>query len=331
MSAATASAFKPRAGLRNRHLQSLLASAKWRVPLMKHRLKPMLRAAIDEVWSDGSDVVLHSLYAKQPEGQASELVVLIHGWEGSHESVYMRSASSACFAAGYDVLCLNLRDHGPSHSFNEGLFHAQRLDETVGVLRSIMRDTNYRHYHLAGFSLGGNFALRVAASLSADDKPDLSSVQAICPVVNPAATFSAMATGPAFYTRYFLKKWKRSLNRKIQHFPELMKAEDVEAFSSLEEMTQHLVAAHTPFEDVASYFESYRLTSALLDTIRIPSHIIWAKDDPVIPLDEHLSQTAGDYVNIEIAQWGGHCGFVEDYRLNSYLDRWILRKLGRYC
>ncbi len=326
------SAFKPKRGLRNRHVQSLLASAKWRLPLMRHRLIPMLEAAVDEVWSDGKNVVLHSLYARQKAG-AKQLVILIHGWEGSHESVYMRSAASSCFAAGYDVLCLNLRDHGPSHSFNEGLFHAQRLDETIGVIQRIMRDTNYAQYHLCGFSLGGNFALRVAAALSESalvepDSVSLSQVLAVCPVVDPSATFAALEAGPQFYTRYFMKKWKRSLNQKVSHFPELMSPAQIEAFRSLKEMTDHLVTRHTQYESLQSYFDSYRLTPEQMRRIRIPSSILWAKDDPVIPFVHEVSEFAGGCVRVEVADQGGHCGFVEDFSLRSYIDQWMLRKIA---
>ncbi|MDX1451077.1 MAG: alpha/beta fold hydrolase [Oleiphilaceae bacterium] len=321
--------FRPFPGLKNRHVQSILASAKWRIPLMRTRLLRMLEHSQDEIWSDGEGTLLHSLYARQSKQRSRGLVVLIHGWEGSHKSVYMRSAASACFEAGYDVICLNLRDHGPSHAFNEGLFNASRLPETVGVLSQILLKTDYTNYALVGFSLGGNFALRCAAAFSSMTLPKcFAQVLAVCPVVDPAHTFSALNLGPAVYRKYFIKKWKRSLNEKSVHFPHLIASDTVAGFKTLDAMTERLVKEHTEFTSVEAYFESYRLAPAMFNALNIPSTILWSKDDPVIPHVPEYKDFASEMLRIELSERGGHCGFIKDYRLNSYVDSWLLNKLA---
>ena len=31
---------------------------------------------------------------------------------------------------------------------------------------------------------------------------------------------------------------------------------------------------------------------------------------------------------LEVSPWGGHCGFIENARLDGYAERWIARQLG---
>ena len=64
-----------------------------------------------------------------------------------------------------------------------------------------------------GFSLGGNFALRVARALQI---PTL----AICPAIDPEATMRAIDAGWTGYRWYFIRKWHRALKAKQQAFPD---------------------------------------------------------------------------------------------------------------
>ena len=57
---------------------------------------------------------------------------------------------------------LNFRDHGDTHHLNRDLFHSCRIDEVVGAVRAVRRAFATDPVAVAGFSLGGNFALRVA-------------------------------------------------------------------------------------------------------------------------------------------------------------------------
>ena len=68
-----------------------------------------------------------------------------------------------CSTHGFEVVRLNLRDHGATHHLNRELFHSCRLPEVVGAVRALALRFPGMPLVLAGFSLGGNFMLRVAA------------------------------------------------------------------------------------------------------------------------------------------------------------------------
>ena len=58
---------------------------------------------------------------------------------------------------------LNFRDHGETHHLNRAMFHSCRIDEVVGARETESRQRfTARPFVIGGFSLGGNFALRVA-------------------------------------------------------------------------------------------------------------------------------------------------------------------------
>jgi predicted alpha/beta-fold hydrolase len=108
-----------------------------------------------------------------------ELAILLHGWEGSANSLYVTSLGQRLYAQGFDVVRLNLRDHGGSQDLNPDLFHSCRIDEVVGAMRRLHEMHPQHRLTVAGFSLGGNFALRVAVR-ARRAQIDLARAVAVC-------------------------------------------------------------------------------------------------------------------------------------------------------
>ena len=155
------SEFLPPPGLRSGHIQSLISSSAIRRRFVLRRSEALRQAG--KVWTlDGGDGIrLQGLYSQQP-GASKGLAVLLHGWEGSVNSNYVLANGARLFASGFDVFRLNFRDHGDTHHLNHEIFHSCRLDEVVCALRDLQDRLETRHWFLAGYSLGGNFAMRVA-------------------------------------------------------------------------------------------------------------------------------------------------------------------------
>src|SRR5688500_13062159 len=190
MTLAPLASFKPPGWLVNAHLQSIVPSLRVRRPLVALRARRMLACAQTQIVECGDGVRLLGHYSSQAaagHAPARDLAILLHGWEGSADSLYVLSLGSYLFELGCDVYRLNFRDHGPSHHLNEEIFHSCRLDEVVGAVRCIQRTIANRRTTIAGFSLGGNFALRVAARAAAAGL-DLQRAVAICPVLKPHST-----------------------------------------------------------------------------------------------------------------------------------------------
>src|SRR5690606_30115491 len=153
--------FDPPRMLRHAHVQSVLGSWAVREWVARRRAAALLAASGAEILDCG-DARLLGFYSRCA-GRSKGLVVLLHGWEGSAASQYMLSAGALAHRAGYDVFRLNFRDHGRTQALNEGLFHSCRLDEVVAAVGEAAALHPAPRLLLVGYSLGGNFALRVAA------------------------------------------------------------------------------------------------------------------------------------------------------------------------
>ena len=233
--------YRPPRLLRNAHMQSVLASSGVRRLLFRRRLSRLERGATEYVLDCGDGVRLLGLHTAQTSREeARGMVVLLHGWEGSVQSSYLLHTGSRLLAEGFDVFRLNFRDHGETHHLNREIFHSCRIAEVVGAVKAVADRFPQLPLGIAGFSLGGNFALRVALRAPAAGIP-LAYALAVCPAISPRDAMNAIEQGPWFYEAYFLRKWRRSLGLKQRAFPDppLFTAADMRG--NLRELTRSLV------------------------------------------------------------------------------------------
>lgn len=314
---AQAPGFRPARGLGNAHLQSFLASTGARRALARRRAHALRAAAREEILDCGDGIRLHGVYSPHPRAGRG-LAILIHGWHGTADSAYLVSAAGHLFARGFSVFRLHLRDHGPSHHLNRELFNSARLAEVVAAVRRIAELHPHEHTFLGGFSLGGNFALRVAVAAPAAGIA-LDRVVAVCPVLDPARTMEALERSPVYH-EYFRRKWRSALLQKLLHFPDHGYGEELRQLRSLGAMNEFFVPRYTGFADTSSYLYAYAITGERLAGLAVPSHIITSRDDPVIPAADLARLARPPALTIELTERGGHCGFIMDWRLHSWVD-----------
>jgi predicted alpha/beta-fold hydrolase len=315
--------FDPPRWQRNPHLQSWLASSGPRTALVRRRAHALLAASREEILDCGDGIRLHGEYSPNPKPTRG-LAILLHGWHGHSGSAYLLAAAAHLFERGFSVYRLHLRDHGPSHHLNRELFNSTRLPEVVNAVAAIARaHANDGPLFLGGFSLGGNFALRIAVAAPAQGIA-LTRVVAVCPVLDPARTMRALGASP-LYDRYFQRKWRRALLAKLRHFPEYAFAAELRALRSLAAMNEFFVPRYTGFADTRSYLAAYAITGDRLARLTVPSHLITSRDDPVIPAEDLARLARPPALSIELTEFGGHCGFL----LNWRLEGWIEQRLDR--
>lgn len=329
MSLPRGSEFSPPRLLRSGHVQTMLSSSGVRRRLLPKHAHDVQHGAEKVVLDGGDGVRLTGAYTAQTVQPASRgLAVLFHGWEGSVDSTYVLQTGSRLLRDGWDVFRLNFRDHGDSHPLNEALFHSCRIDEVVHAMAEVARRYPSRPIALAGFSLGGNFALRVALAMPRADIP-LAYALAVCPIIDPSeGLFSLEQTAPWFYQAYFMRKWRRSLLAKQSAFPQRQYFELDELKQSLRGLTDSLVRRHTDFESLEHYLDGYSVAGAALQALQIPATILTARDDPVIPVTSFDKLDLPAHVELDIAQYGGHCGFIQDWDLTSFTDEYIAARFN---
>lgn len=328
----TAADYRPPRWLRNRHVQSILSSSPLRVRRGQELLIATGATTTEHIVDGGDGVRLQGLHSVIAGGAPADrtprrLALLLHGWEGSVQSSYMRLTTAHLLGRGFDVFRLNFRDHGDTHHLNEALFHSNRIDEVVHAARDVSERFATQPMVVAGYSLGGNFALRVALRAPAAGLP-LAHAAAVCPVLDPAGTMTEMEQGLGFYNWYFAHKWRRSLLLKRKLFPQQHAYEDQLLKQGLRDLTRWLVEQHTEFESLDAYFDGYNIAGERMAQLAVPVSILTSEDDPVIPVSDFRSWRLPPHAQLEIARWGGHCGFLLNGTLDGFGERWVADRLS---
>jgi uncharacterized protein len=317
--------FRPPSWLSSPHVQSVFPSLPLRRPAVAWRCRRLVAASRRMLVDCGEGVRLlahHATRERLGQPPASRVAVLLHGWEGSSESLYVLSLGQYLLDRGFDVVRLNLRDHGGSHDLNPGIFHSCRIQEVVGAVQRIQELNPGLGLNLIGFSLGGNFFLRVAARAHAASL-DIERVIAVCPVVDPAHTMRRLEEGSTVYRRYFVRKWHRSLKQKQAAWPGLYDLSELQALDTLTEMTDHLVRRYADYPSLEAYLRGYAVTGDVLATIRHPTRIITSADDPIIPAGDFERIARPPALTVTRTALGGHCGYYDARRGGTWIEREI--------
>ncbi|NNC99299.1 MAG: alpha/beta fold hydrolase [Gammaproteobacteria bacterium] len=321
--------YQPPYGLGNRHLQTILSSVGPRRLRVRKAYARHQQGEQEMLLSCHDGIRLSGIWNRATSKTAPQLVILIHGWEGSASSSYMLSMTTKLLNAGIDVFRLNLRDHGDTHHLNEGIFNSTLVAEVISGLHDLQARLDYQQYTLVGFSLGGNFALRVAA-LADDSQVKLARVVAFCPALH-AARSNAELNAPHnyIYGQYFVRKWKRSLYKKLEHFPHYEYRDSLSDMKTLDEMNHKLVPVYTPYASKEDYFEAYAITGDVLASTICPCYLHFARDDMMIPYQDIELLADNPDLHITVTEKGGHCGFLMNWKLDSWQDYRVLDLVTR--
>ena len=321
--------FRPPRWLRNCHVQSILPSIRVRRTLVVPRTQAVVSASEELLLDCGDGVRLQSFYAPPatPSDQAPEnLAVMLHGWEGSSDSLYILSLAQQLHDRGFHVVRLNLRDHGNTHHLNRELFHSCLLPEVVGAVKRVQEMHPTKKLHLIGFSLGGNFMLRVAAE-AGNAKLNIAHAIAVSPVLDPADTLAALERGFFAYHRYFIRKWTASLLLKQAAWPEHYDFTTLQKMVGLRNMTSELVRRFTGFGSLDDYLNGYSITGSRLSRLAVPAMVITALDDPIIPASGLAKIARPTLLKLIVTRLGGHIGFMDHMSEPTWAERRIVQEL----
>jgi predicted alpha/beta-fold hydrolase len=312
--------FQPPFLLKNPYLQTILASSKIRLL----GTNPMRASARERIIKTDVGTRLLGYYSDQPVPPPKGLAILLSGWEGSADSTYILRCGKILYDNGYDVFRLNYRDHGPSHHLNSGIFYAVLLEEVYEAIAQVAGSAQNRPAFLIGFSLGGNFVLRILQKCVQSPIDNLCHAVSISPVLNPKKSTQTIDE-IAFIRRYFLAKWRRSLLKKQSLYPELYDFSAVEQLKTIQAMTDYLLSKYSDFESAQDYFDAYAVMGSAIADINIGTTVITAADDPIIPISDFYDLVPNEHLTLLVQTHGGHNGFINKFNLQSWYETQIVR------
>jgi uncharacterized protein len=268
---------------------------------------------------------------QRPEGVPRGEILLLHGLEGSSEGGYMRSMAQASLEAGYIVQRLNLRSCGGTESLANTLYHAGLTSDLRAILEQL-RIAGRTPVWLAGYSLGGNTALKLAGELGSTAREYLHGVCAVSAPVDLAASARALSR-PAnrLYEWRFVRCMKERMRERHRFNPQRFPLDSLDSIRTLYEFDDRVTAPFFGFHGAAHYYETQSAIH-FLDAIRIPTLLLTAKDDPLVPYEifRHPSIAANPHLELQPSEYGGHLGFIAGmppvFWLDGALLAWIERK-----
>ncbi len=304
---------------RNPHLLTLAGNF-WPRPLDTRRY-PVERRFFEV--EKGVRVLAHS---QRPVAAPRGEIILLHGLEGSSEGGYMRSLAHTALEAGYAVHRLNMRGCGGTESVCPTLYHAGLTSDLREILR-VFRQEGRGPVFACGFSLGGNIVLKLAGELGDSASDYLTAIAAVSTPIDLAACVRRLgARENRLYEWRFLGRMKERLRERHRHQPDLFSIEALDRIRSVFEFDDLLTAPAFGFGNAQNY---YATQSAIrfVERIRIPTLLIYAKDDPLVPFDIYSHPGIHGNPCIEMAglEHGGHLGFLSRGRgYRFWLDQVLL-------
>lgn len=298
-------AFEPRPSLRDGHRMTLYS---WGNPRYFPRLPAPTRRYFD-VAAD-SRVVAECHWQERPREHATLLA--LHGLNGSSAAHYMRGLAAKAFARGMNVVRLNQRNCGDTEHLSAGLFHSGLTADAAHVVHELTHVDGLPAIGVAGYSLGGNLALKLAGEYGAHAPRTLVAVAGVSPIIEISECTRALERpGNGLYQWNFVKDLKRRMRRKDQHHPERFDLSKLNAIKTVRAFDAAYTAPHFGFRDEEDY---YHRASAMrvVHRIRVPVLVITAEDDPFVPPEPFRDPkvTGNSHIDLRVSAHGGHCGFV---------------------
>jgi predicted alpha/beta-fold hydrolase len=248
----------------------------------------------------------------QPRPWEHPTIVALHGLNGSSDAHYVRGIAAKGYARGMNVIRLNQRNCGGTEHLSAGLFHSGLTEDAKHVIDELTTVDGLSSIAVAGYSLGGNLALKLAGEFGADAPGVLKAVAAVSPILEIGECVNALEKpGNFIYQWNFVRDLKARMRRKEKVRPGHFDLTRLARIKTVREFDDVYTAPHFGFADAADY---YHRASAMrvIDRVRIPALIITAEDDPFVPHQPFLDPkvTHNPHITLCLSKHGGHCGFV---------------------
>lgn len=294
--------FEPARWSRNPHVQTA-----WGPLVLRRRRGPVLESEVLET-PDGDRLFLHHLAARP----GAPRVLIMHGLEGGRASHYVVSQLCQVSALGWAATVLEFRSCSGEINRARRLYHSGETSDLDFVVRRL-EARGVEALYLSGVSLGGNVLLKWLGEQGAVLPSLVRAATAISP------PFDLTLSGPmvdralgGIYVRRFLRTLIPKAEAKARQFPGCLDVEAVRRARTFAEFDTHATAALHGFRNAHDYWRRCGC-GQFLDTVRCPTLLVAAADDPFNPaagIPYGISQR-NQLLHESFHPCGGHVGFIE--------------------
>ncbi|GAB4184942.1 MAG: hydrolase [Simkaniaceae bacterium] len=259
------------------------------------------------------------------------IVMLIHGFCGSHQSSYMRRITNRLNRLGTKVIRFNLRGCGSGKGLARKIYINSGDEDVHRALRKIKEEYPDSPVILIGFSLGGNIAMKFAGERGAEITRLVEEIIAVSPPVDVEQSVYLLSDDRNWiYERYLTDQLIKDAYFRHSHFPDLPPLNFPKRMGILDFHEMYL-APQCGFNSAKEYHIACS-SIYLIGNISVPCKILFAKDDPIVNADSLDNVKYPANVQVYKSPGGGHMGFLSrPYRkvgirwLDGVLLSWIFK------
>jgi predicted alpha/beta-fold hydrolase len=300
--------FRPRRGMRNCDVQTLLAN------FLPRRIE--LPAAENTIVvvdpATQSRVLCHCNWQPEPIRSERMTLLLLHGLEGSWQSQYMLGNADKAWRAGWNVVRMNMRNCAGTEMLSSTLYHSGLSGDVRAVAEFFAERFNLKNMAWAGYSMGGNMVLKAAGEYGAAPPNWLKAVVGVSPVVDMQPSADALHDlRNRAYEWNFLRNMLRRYRRKAELLPDQYSLANCKRVYSIRTYDEYIVAPNCDFLGADDYYDR-AAAARVIDRIHVPTLILHALDDPFIRILPATRDkiNANPHIAFIETQHGGHCGFL---------------------
>lgn len=265
-----------------------------------------------------------AVFEHQPSGDPRGQLVFVHGLEGSANAGYIQSFAQNALTRGFGVHRTNLRTCGGTEELCRTMYHSGLTADTRFILERI-HERKLGPIFLVGFSLGGNVTLKLAGELG--ETTLLAGACAISTPIDLAACVKRLdLRSNRVYAFRFLDRLKARVRRKSRLSPDLYPTERLNEVKTVWQFDDAFTAPLFGFGTAANYYAT-QSAGQFLHLIRIPTLVITAQDDPLVPFSMYRDPVfdTNPALTLLAPAHGGHVGFLSRSKPRFWVDEAALR------
>ena len=304
--------FAPPRLLRNGHLQTIAGNFIRRTHLLPRAMEWFVEVEA-AAGLRRSTVLRCDCYWQSEEVRRNCLtVVIVHGLEGSSSSQYVLGNAARLWAAGMNVVAMNMRSCGGTDELSPGIYHSGLSGDVGKVVDALVDEQRIESIALVGYSMGGNLVLRYAGEFAGNAPGELKAVVGVSPLMDLAPSSAALhALRNRGYEWKFLRGMLIRIRRKALLFPQIYTQLNLHRIRSMRDFDELIVARFGGFAGADDYYERVA-SSRVAAQLAVPTLILQALDDPFIRMlpSTRRALLANPRVTLIETQRGGHCAFL---------------------
>ena len=258
---------------------------------------------------DGDRLVIHD---DKPASwiTGDRIAILFHGLCGCHFSPYVVRAADKLRREGIRTIRVDMRGFGDSTLISKSHLHGGCYQDAISIVDFVHRLSPFSKISLVGYSIGGNVILKTLGIWGDDSHKYVDSAIAVCPPVDLIhCAWNLGRQGNRIYESYFMSQLKSQLSKRRRLVKDLVDNQISPLPTRLVHWDDQFTAPCWGYRGARDYYQDAS-SGPVLGRIRVPTIILTAQDDPVVPFEMFENFSRSDWIELISPKRGGHLGFI---------------------